>query len=47
MSKLYEAKKLGYLEQPLASREWFIKKLKEEHPLRQDSKKPFYMVEKE
>jgi hypothetical protein len=47
VSKLFEAKKRGYLEQPLASREWFIKKLKEEHPLKLDPKKPFYTVEKE
>jgi hypothetical protein len=47
VSKLYKAKKLGYLEQPLASREWLIKKLKEEHPLKPDPKKPFYTVEKE
>jgi hypothetical protein len=45
VSKLYEVKKQGHLEQLLASREWFIKKLKEEHPLKLDPKKPFYTVD--
>ena len=47
MSKLYCAKKRGYDNHPLASEEWFVKKLKEEHTLISKPRVPLYQLEKE
>jgi len=47
VSKLYCAKKRGYDNHPLASEEWFVKKLKEEHTLLSKPRVPLYQLEKE
>jgi hypothetical protein len=47
VSKLYCAKKRGYDNHPLASEEWFVKKLKEEHTLISKPRVPLYQLEKE
>jgi hypothetical protein len=47
VSKHYCAKKRRYDNHPLASREWFIKKLKEEHNLLNKPRVPLYQLEKE
>jgi len=47
VSKLYCARKRGYAALPLASKEWFIKKLKEDHTSIFKPKVPEYMLEKQ
>jgi hypothetical protein len=47
LSKLYCARKRGYAELPLASKEWFIKKLKEDHTSIFKPKVPEYLLEKQ
>jgi hypothetical protein len=47
VSKLYCARKRGYAELPLASREWFIKKLKEDHTFIFKPKVPEYLIKKQ
>jgi hypothetical protein len=47
VSKLYCSRKRGYAELPLASREWFIKKLKEDHTSIFKPKVPEYLLEKQ
>ena len=45
VSKLYCARKRGYAELPLPSREWFIKKLKEDHTSIFKPKVPEFLIE--
>jgi hypothetical protein len=47
VSKLYCTRKRGYPELPLASKEWFIKKLKEDHTSIFKPKVPEYLLEKQ
>jgi hypothetical protein len=47
VSKLYCARKRGYAKLPLASKEWFIKKLKEDHTSIFKTKVPEYLLEKQ
>jgi hypothetical protein len=47
VSKLYCTRKQGYAELPLASREWFIKKLKEDHTSIFKPRVTEYLLEKQ
>jgi hypothetical protein len=47
VSKLYCARKRGYAKLPLASREWFIKKHKEDHTSNFKPRVPEYLLEKQ